>query len=186
APNIAREVALLTALPKGVECYSVSRACATSLQSLTCAADAIALGEIDVAVAGGAECLSDVPITYSRPVAQAIVNAAKDKTMVDKLRAFADVQAKDLLPVPPAIAEYSTGLSMGESAEKMAKENGISREAQDALAHRSHARAAKAWADGTFAREVMRVMVPPRFDNVVIEDNTVRKDSQLEGYAKLK
>jgi len=75
---------------------------------------------------------------------------------------------------------------MGESAEKMAKENGISREAQDAWAHRSHSNAARAWADGTFRHEVMRVLVPPQFEQVVSEDNIVRKDSQLDAYAKLK
>jgi acetyl-CoA acyltransferase len=186
APNLAREVALLTNLPRSVEAYSVSRACATSLQAMTNAADAIALGAADVVIAGGAEALSDVPITYSRPVAQAVVAASRGKTVVEKLRAFSDVTAKDLLPVPPAIAEYSTGLTMGESAEKMAKENGISREAQDAWAHRSHSRAAKAWAEGTFSKEVMRVLVPPKYEAAVAEDNTVRKDSQLDGYAKLK
>ena len=185
-PNIAREVALLTNLPHSVDAYSVSRACATSLQAMTSAADSIALGEADVVIAGGAEALSDIPISYSRPVAQAVVAASKGKTLVDKIRAFSDVSAKDLLPVPPAIAEYSTGLSMGESAEKMAKENGISREAQDAWAHRSHSRAAKAWADGVFAREVMRVLVPPKYEAAVGEDNTVRKDSNPDGYAKLK
>ncbi len=186
APNLAREVALLTSLPRSVEAYSVSRACATSLQAMTNAADAIALGAADVVIAGGAEALSDVPITYSRPVAQAVVAASRGKTVVEKLRAFSDVTAKDLLPVPPAIAEYSTGLTMGESAEKMAKENGISREAQDAWAHRSHSLAAKAWAEGTFSKEVMRVLVPPKYEAAVAEDNTVRKDSQLDGYAKLK
>jgi len=186
APNIAREVALLTPLPRSVECYSVTRACATSLQAMTSAADSVALGEHDVIVAGGAECLSDVPITYSRPVAQAVVLASRGKTLVEKLRAFSDVSAKDLLPVPPALAEYSTGLTMGESAEKMAKENGIGREAQDAFAHRSHARAAAAWADGTFAKEVTRVVIGPKFDASISEDNTVRKDSTLEGYGNLK
>ncbi|HXN80943.1 MAG TPA: acetyl-CoA C-acyltransferase FadI [Myxococcales bacterium] len=186
APNLAREVALLTNLPRSVEAYSVSRACATSLQAMTNAADAIALGEADVVIAGGAEALSDVPITYSRAVAQAVVAASRGKTVVEKLRAFSDVTAKDLLPVPPALAEYSTGLTMGESAEKMAKENGISREAQDAWAHRSHSRAAKAWAEGIFSKEVMRVLVPPKYEAAVAEDNTVRKDSQLDGYAKLK
>src|SRR5437588_6979571 len=68
----------------------------------------------------------------------------------------------------------------------MAKENGVSREAQDAWAHRSHTRAARAWEDGTFRHEVMRVLVPPSFEQVVVEDNIVRKDSQLEAYAKLK
>src|SRR5438477_2121763 len=185
-PNIAREVGLASGLPKNIDAYSVVRACATSLQAMTSAADAIALGEIDLAIAGGAEAMSDVPIMYSRPVAQAVVAASRGRTLMEKLQAFTDVSAKDLLPVPPAIAEYSTGLSMGESAEKMAKENGISREAQDAFAHRSHFLAAQAWENGKFAREVMRVISGKNFDNVVGEDNIVRKDSKLEGYAKLK
>jgi acetyl-CoA acyltransferase len=185
-PNIAREVGLAAGLPKNIEAYSVARACATSLQALTAAADAVATGEVDVAVVGGAEAMSDVPISYSRPVAQAVVAASRGKSLVEKLKAFSDVSPRDLLPVPPAIAEYSTGLSMGESAEKMAKENGISREAQDAWAHRSHSNAARAWADGTFRHEVMRVLVPPQFEQVVAEDNIVRKDSQLDSYAKLK
>ncbi|HXN56810.1 MAG TPA: beta-ketoacyl synthase N-terminal-like domain-containing protein, partial [Myxococcales bacterium] len=107
-PNIAREIALLTNLPREVDAYSVTRACATSLQAMTDAADSIALGEHDVVIAGGAEALSDVPIAYSRPVAQAVVAASKGKTVLEKLKAFSDVAAKDLLPVPPAIAEYST------------------------------------------------------------------------------
>jgi acetyl-CoA acyltransferase len=141
---------------------------------------------VDVAVVGGVEAMSDVPISYSRPVAQAVVAASKGRNLVDKLKAFSEVSPRDLLPVPPAIAEYSTGLSMGESTEKMAKENGITREAQDAWAHRSHVKAAKAWAEGRFAKEVMRVLLPPSFETTVAEDNIVRKDSQLEGYAKLK
>jgi len=184
--NIAREVGLAAGLPKSVDAYSVVRACATSLQALTSAADAIALGELDLAIVGGSEALSDVPIMYSRPVAQAVVAASRGRTLMEKIHAFTEVSAKDLLPVPPAIAEYSTGLSMGESAEKMAKENGISREAQDAFAHRSHTLAAQAWESGKFAKEVMRVIGGRNFDNVVAEDNIVRKDSKLEGYAKLK
>jgi acetyl-CoA acyltransferase len=184
--NIAREVGLAAGLPKNVDAYSVVRACATSLEALTSAADAIALGELDLAIVGGTESLSDVPIMYSRPVAQAVVAASRGRTLMERIQAFTEVHAKDLLPVPPAIAEYSTGLSMGESTEKMAKENGISREAQDAFAHRSHTLAAQAWESGKFAKEVMRVISGRNFDNVVSEDNIVRKDSKLEGYAKLK
>src|SRR5438067_2520207 len=154
--------------------------------AMTSAADAIALGELDLAVVGGSEAMSDVPIMYSRPVAQAVVAASRGRTLMEKLQAFTDVSAKDLLPVPPAIAEYSTGLSMGESAEKMAKENGISREDQDKWAHRSHFLAAQAWEAGKFGKEVMRVLTGKNFDQVVAEDNIVRKDSKLEGYAKLK
>ena len=139
-----------------------------------------------VAIVGGAEAMSDVPISYSRPVAQAVVAASKGRTLMDKMKAFSDVHARDLLPVPPAIAEYSTGQSMGESAEKMAKENGISREAQDAWAHRSHFLAAQAWANGRLSKEVMRVLTGRNFETAVSEDNLIRKDSKLESYAKLK
>src|SRR5947207_7432860 len=185
-PNIAREVGLAAGLPKNVDAYSVVRQCATSLQAMTSAADAIALGELDLAVVGGAEAMSDVPIMYSRPVAQAVVAASRGRTLMEKLQAFTDVSAKDLLPVPPAIAEYSTGLSMGESAEKMAKENGISREEQDKWAHRSHFLAAQAWEGGKFRHEVMRVLTGKDFETVVAEDNIVRKESKLEVYGKLK
>ena len=185
-PNIAREVGLAAGLPKKVDAYSVTRACATSLQALTNAADAIAMGEVDLAIVGGAEAMSDVPIMYSRPVAQAVVAASRGRTMMEKLGSFSHVSAKDLLPVPPAIAEYSTGLSMGESAEKMAKENGITREAQDAWAHRSHFLAAQAWESGKFKHEVMRVLTGRGYETAVGEDNIVRKDSKLEGYARLK
>jgi acetyl-CoA acyltransferase len=185
-PNLAREVVLAAGLPKTVDAYSVVRACATSMQAMTSAADSIALGEADLIIAGGAEAMSDVPIMYARPVAQAIAAASRGRTFGQKISAFGGVHAKDLLPVPPAIAEYSTGLSMGESAEKMAKENGISRESQDAWAHRSHSKAAAAWEAGKFRHEVMRVMTGRNFDQVTAEDNIVRKDSKLEGYAKLK
>jgi acetyl-CoA acyltransferase len=89
------------------------------------------------------------------------------------------------MPVPPALKELSTGLTMGESAEKMAKENAIERRAQDELAHRSHTLAARAWQEGRFADQVMHVYAPPGYAPVV-EDNLVRKDSELESYAKLK
>ena len=185
-PNIAREIGLAAGLPKSIDAFSVTRACATSLQAMTTAADAIALGEADVAIVGGAEAMSDVPISYSRPVAQAVVAASKGRSLMEKVKAFSDVHARDLLPVPPAIAEYSTGQSMGESAEKMAKENGISREAQDAWAHRSHFLAGQAWEGGRFAKEVMRVLTGSGYETAVSEDNIVRKDSKLEGYSKLK
>src|SRR5262249_53297674 len=109
APNIAREIVLSTGMPCTVDAYSVSRACATSIQALTDAANTIAGGHADVVVAGGAECLSDVPILYSRQVAQALVAAQRTRSLGGKLRAFSALHARDLIPVPPAIAELSTG-----------------------------------------------------------------------------
>jgi acetyl-CoA acyltransferase len=182
---IGREVALRTQLPRSVQAYTVARACATSIQAATDAADQIALGHADVVVAGGAESLSDAPIFASRPLAQALVAASRAKGIPDKVKAFAALGLGDLSPVPPALTEPTTGLTMGQSAEKMAQQNGISRAAQDEIAWRSHRRAADAWAAGKFDAEVMHVPVPPAFERVASRDNNVRADATLDALAKL-
>jgi acetyl-CoA acyltransferase len=186
APNIAREIVLATGMPKSIEAYSVSRACATSYQSTVNVAEAIMAGAIDTGVAGGADSASKVPITVSKRLAEALMEATKARSLGERVQAFAGLRPRDFAPVPPAIKEFSTGLSMGESAEKMAKENHISREAQDEFAHRSHSLAAKAWAEGKLDDEVMEVFVPNRFEESIREDNLVRKDGELSKYAKLK
>lgn len=185
APNVAREIVLGTGMPRTIEAFSVSRACATSYQSAVSVAEAIMAGTIEVGVAGGCDSASDIPMTVSKPLADALLKASKAKGLADKLSAFQHVSPRDLMPEPPALKEPSTGLTMGESAEKMAKENHISRQAQDEYAHRSHTLAAEAWASGVFAEEVMTVYVPPKYE-ATVEDNLVRKDSNLESYAKLK
>jgi len=184
-PNIAREVALDSRLPRTVDAHSVARACATGYQAVIDVALAIGAGDIDCAVAGGADSTSDVPIPVSRPLASALLDARRARGLGGRLRAFRDVRPRDLLPAMPALVERSTGESMGESAERMAAANRIDRAAQDAYAHRSHQRAAAAWADGRFAEEVMAVSLPDR--GVAIErDNTVRPRSRPEAYARLR
>jgi acetyl-CoA acyltransferase len=186
APNIAREIVLATGMPKSIEAYSVSRACATSYQSTVNVAEAIMAGAIDTGIAGGADSVSNVPITVSKRLAEALMAATKARSIGERMQAFAGLRPRDLAPVPPAIKEFSTGLSMGDSAEKMAKENHIGREAQDEFAHRSHSLAAKAWTEGKLDDEVMEVFVPNRFNEAIREDNLVRKDTTIENYAKLK
>lgn len=186
APNIAREIVLGTGMPKSIEAYSVSRACATSIQSMTSAAEAILAGQHDVAISGGADSASDVPIAVSKRLAAALVEASKAKTLMEKLKIFTQLSPKDLVPVPPALKEPTTGLTMGESAEKMAREGGISRAEQDAFAVRSHMKAARAWSEGLFDREVMHVVAPPKFDTATTQDNLVRKDTTADAMAKLR
>lgn len=186
APNIAREIVLGTGLPRKVPGYTVSKACASSNQAITSAADVIFRGYADIVVAGGSESLSDIPILFSKNFADALVSSSKQKSVSGKLGSFRKIRPKDLAPDAPAIAESSTGLTMGESAEKMAKENGITREAQDKFALQSHHRAAEATASGRFKEEVMTVLVPPGYDDVVETDNLIRGDSTLEAMAKLR
>lgn len=185
APNIAREIVLGIGLPRTVDAFSVSRACATSYQSTVSVTQAILDGSIDCGIAGGADSASDVPMVTSKRLSTALLKASKARSLGQRLGAFSGVGLKDLAPVPPALRELSTQMTMGESAEKMAKENGIARDKQDEVAHRSHVRAAQAWADGRFAEEVMTAFVPPAYEPFH-EDNLVRKDSDLETYAKLK
>ena len=103
APNIAREIVLGSGMPKSVEAYSVVRACATSFQSATSAAEAILAGQHDVAVTGGVDSASDVPITVSRKLARTLVEASKAKSLAEKLRIFSHLSPRDLVPVPPAL-----------------------------------------------------------------------------------
>jgi acetyl-CoA acyltransferase len=186
APNIAREVSLMPMLPKAVQAYSVSRACASANQAITDAADQIVLGHNDVVIAGGAESLSNVPVLHSRGFADAIVAASRAKSLGGRVRALSRIRPRDLVPVTPAIAEATTGETMGESAEKMAKINDISRDDQDHFALRSHRLAAAGTADGRLTAEIVPVLVPPRYDTVVGTDNGVREDTSYEKLAALK
>ena len=186
APNIAREVSLMPMLPKGVEAFTVSRACASANQAITDAADQIVLGHYDVMIAGGAESLSNVPILHSRAFSDILVAASKAKSMPQRLQAFARVRPKDLIPITPAIAEPTTGETMGQSAEKMAKLNHISREAQDQLALRSHRLAAAGTADGRLTAEIAPFYVPPKYETVMTQDNGIRADTSIEALAALK
>jgi acetyl-CoA acyltransferase len=186
APNIAREVSLLPHFPRTIPAYTLNRACASSGQSIADAHAQIALGHADVVIAGGAEALSEIPVLHSRRFSALLVEAGRAKTLAGRLAVFSRLRPRDLVPVTPAIAEPSTGMTMGESAEKMAKENGITREAQDRFALRSHRLAAAGTADGRLTAEIAPVFVPPRFDEIVTSDNGIRADTSYEQLAKLR
>ncbi|MEP6572171.1 MAG: acetyl-CoA C-acyltransferase [Gemmatimonadota bacterium] len=186
APNVAREVSLLPQLPRTIPAYSVNRACASAGQTIAYAHDQITLGHADVVIAGGVESLSDIPILHSKHFAQVLVEASKAKSLGQRVGAFAKLRPRDFIPVSPAIAEPSTGESMGQSAEKMAKENGITREAQDRIALLSHQRAAAATADGRIPAEIAPWFGGRNMDEVVTTDNLIRPDTTLEALGKLK
>ena len=183
APNTGREVSLLPQFPRTIPAYTLNRACASAGQAVTNAADQIALGHADVILAGGVESLSDIPILHSKRMSRLLVEASKAKTLGQRLATFAKVRPKDLVPVSPAIAEPSTGESMGQSAEKMAKENGIGRAEQDRIALMSHERAAAGTADGRLTAEIA-----PWLEGTepFTSDNGIRADTSLEKLAALK
>ncbi|MFK8258019.1 acetyl-CoA C-acyltransferase FadI [Erwinia sp. AnSW2-5] len=185
APNIAREIVLASGLSVHTDAYSVSRACATSFQAVANVTESLLAGTIQAGIAGGADSSSVLPIGVSKTLARVLVDLSKARTLPQKLKLLSQLRPRDVLPVPPAVAEYSTGLRMGDTAEQMAKDHGITREQQDALAHRSHLHAARAWQQGLLNDEVMTAYAPP-WKQPVQQDNNVRSESRPEDYARLR
>ena len=185
APNLAREVVLGTGLPVSIPAHTVNRACASAGEAIAEVVNEIRGGRAAAGIAGGAESLSDTPILHSRRMAQVLVEASKARSIGEKLAAFSKLRPQDFTPQTPAIAEPSTGLTMGQSAEKMAKENGITREEQDWIAYLSHKNAAAAIDDGRLPAEMCTVLLPPRYDTAVTVDNLIRRDTTPEALAAL-
>src|SRR4029079_14927464 len=123
---------------------------------------------------------------HSQGFAEALVKASKAKSLDGRVKALAAIRPRYLVPIPPAMADPLPGETMGQSAEKMAKLNHITREEQDQFALRSHRLAAAGTADGRLIGEIMRVYVPPRFESVVTSDNGIRSDTSYEQLSALK
>lgn len=185
APNLAREVVLAADLPRKIPGYTLGRACASSAQSVIAAAEGILKGEYDVVLAGGAESMSNVPVPYSKNVVDSLMALSKAKSFPARMKALSGLNFESLLPTPPAIAESSTGKTMGQHCEIMARKNGIARLAQDELALASHQNAARAKVEGKTSQEVMTVYPAPTFQPVQ-EDSFVRAETTIEQLSSLK
>ncbi len=185
-PNIAREIALDLRLDPGCEGVTVTRACASGLQAITVAAAEIERGNVDVVVAGGSDSTSNATIALPSKVVHALAPLALGKpSPADYLGVLSQLMPlSEILPRQPKIAERTTGEVMGESAERMAKRNEITREAQDEFAVRSHHRAAAAISSGRFDGEVVPVQSPD--GKWIHADGLVRADTSVEKLAKLR
>jgi acetyl-CoA C-acetyltransferase len=177
--NLARESTIGSGLHPTTPAYDLQRACGTSLSAVAQLAHRIGSGEIDCAIAGGADSASDIPLSYSPRLQRTVLSMARGKSWTDKLQTIGQLRPWDLAPSSPGIAEPRTGLSMGEHCEEMAKEWSIGRREQDELALASHKNAAAAWLSGFFADWVVEF-------NDLKRDNNVRADTSLEKLASLK
>ncbi|MGW4087857.1 thiolase family protein [Streptomyces sp. NPDC004822] len=170
--NVARMAALLAGLPDSVPGATVNRLCASGLEAVTTAARAIAAGEADIVLAGGSESMSRAPFVLPRP----------DEALPHRIETV-DTRLGWRL-VNPAMKDLHGLLSMGETAEEVARRHGVSRERQDAFALRSHQRAAEARKNGHFDDEILPVERP---DGVVVDsDECIREDTSLEKLSRLK
>ncbi|WP_277187888.1 acetyl-CoA C-acetyltransferase [Caballeronia sp. BR00000012568055] len=178
--NLTREAALSTTLAKETPAYDVQQACGTSLESVILVGNKIALGQIDVGIAGGVDTASDAPIGVNERMRKILLEANRSRSAGQRVGALAKLRPGMFFrPALPRNAEPRTGLSMGEHCELMAKRWKISREAQDALAQESHIKLASAFGRGFFND----LMTPYKG---LSRDNNLRPDVSLDQLAKLR
>lgn len=183
--NVARESALGAGIPNSVPAFTTTMACISSNQAIASGVDLIRSGQAKIILAGGTETMSDIPVRFKKKFRQKVLEVRKYKKPTDFLKFFKGLGFKDFLPELPAIAEFSTGEVMGESADRMAARFGISREDQDEYAMRSHHLAAKATKEGLLDDELIPAKLPPEFE-VVKHDNGFREDTSMEKLSKLR
>lgn len=183
--NVARESALGAGIPNTVPAHTVSMACISSNQAITSGMEMIRSGQAKIVLAGGTETMSDIPVRFKKKFRQKVLDARKYKSPIEFLKFFKGLGIKDFLPELPAIAEFSTGETMGKSADRMAARFGVSRSDQDEFAMRSHHLAAKATEEGLLKQEVLETPIPPKFD-LVTQDNGFRADTTMEKLGKLR
>ncbi len=183
--NVARDAALAAGIPHTVPAVTVTVACVSANKAITNGVDLIRTGQADVVIAGGTESLTDVPILFRKKFRQKLVESQKYRKTTDYLQFIKGLSPGDLLPETPAIAEFTTGRTMGEDCDRLAARIGVSREEQDEYALYSHHAAAKATEEGWLKEEIAPVPVPPTF-KVVETDNGIRGDTSPEKLAKLK
>lgn len=176
--NMTRECVLNTELAPETPAYDIQQACGTGLQAAFLVANKIALGQIEVGVAGGVDTTSDAPIAFGDGLRKALLELNIAKTGKDRLKALTKINLKDLMDAPKN-GEPRTGLSMGDHQAITTLEWGIAREAQDELAASSHQKMAAAYEAGFFDDLITPFLGLER-------DNNLRADSTAEKLAKLK
>jgi acetyl-CoA C-acetyltransferase len=176
--NISREAVLDSGLSPQTPAYDVQQACATSLESAILVGNKIAVGQIDVGIAGGVDSASDAPVALNDNLRRLFLRLNRSRTTRDKLRVLAGLRPAMLAPHVPNVNERRTGLSMGEHTERMVKEWNIGRSAQDELALASHRNGARAYEAGSYSD----LVVPFRG---LSRDNNLRADSSMDKLARL-
>ncbi len=183
--NVARDAMLGAGYDDKIPAYTVTQACISANRAITNVADMIMLGQCDVGIAGGVDCMSDTPIRFRKAIQLRLLQSQRVRNPMGYLKLLKGLRFSDLLPELPAVAEFSTGLTMGADADRLAAEFNISRQSQDEFALRSHLNAARAWDEGWMDDEVLPVFIPPRC-KPLNKDNTFRGDSSLEKLASLR
>ncbi len=183
--NVAREALLGASFPLKTPGYTVTQACISANRAITNGFDMIRTGEAKVVIAGGTDTLSDFPIRFPKKFRKLLLGAKKLKGIPGILKFLFSLRPSYFFPEIPDLTEFSVGLTMGQSADRLAARWGITREEQDKYAYRSHQLAFEAYQNGHLTKEIYPVRVQPDFKTIE-KDNTVREDTSLEKLSQLK
>jgi len=187
ASNIARVISLYAGIPKQKKAYTISRNCASGLESVTSALEKIKTGVDQIIISGGTESMSNIPLMFGKETSKIFMKLNKAKSLAEKLKLFFQFRPRHFKPVPGlalGLTDPVCGLNMGQTAEVLAKAFGITRQEQDEFALISHKRAVENRAK--LQEEIMPFMVPPEFDQIIEHDNGPRENITLESLGKLK
>jgi acetyl-CoA acyltransferase len=182
--NVSREALFDSGLPPQIPATTINRYCASSAETAAGIAAKIASGQIDIGIAGGVESISSIRAIFSQEATDYFQDFARAKTTGQKLGFVSKFKPGLLAPLAPGIKEPTTGLTMGQSADLMAREFKIGREEQDKYAVESHLKAAKAWENGFFKSHVVPVATPD--GKLVDRDTDIRSDTTVEKMSKLR
>lgn len=187
ASNVARVISLYAGIPKEKRAYTVSRNCASGFESVTSASEKIKCGLDEIVIAGGAESMSNVPFIFGKEISRIIVRLSKTKSAMGKLKLLSRLRPGHLKPVPGlllGLTDTVCGLNMGQTAEIITKELGITRKEQDEFALMSHK---KAFAGREKLREEIVPVIPaPKFKAAVEDDTGVRENQNMKDLSKLR
>lgn len=187
ASNVARVISLYAGIPKDKRAYTVSRNCASGLESITSASEKIRCGLDEIVIAGGTESMSNIPLIFGKEITRILTRLNRSKSLIEKLKLISTIRPRHFKPVPGLVLGLTDpvcGLNMGQTAEVLAKEFGITRQEQDEFSLTSHRRA---FASRMKLREeIVPVIVGPSYDIAVEDDNGPRENQTLEALCKLK
>lgn len=186
ATNIARVLAVKGGMPIKMPAFTVNRNCASGMEAITTAANKLWMNEADVIIAGGTESMSSFPVLFRKKMRDFLVRLNKAKGWKQKLSTLFGFRPGFLVPEIPEIADPLCGLSMGQTAEIIAREFKVTREEQDRFSLRSQERAGKATAEGKMAQEIMPIPVPPKCTTIQAQDDGIRPNPTYEAFSQLK
>lgn len=189
AANIARVIALQGGFAAQTIAHTVNRNCASGMESMTTAANKIFAGEIETALVGGAESMSQIPLLFSPKMRDFFVKLMAARTALARLKLLSSFRPSFLKPIigiELGLTDPVCGLNMGETAELLAREFAINRQEQDAFALLSHQRASQAQSEGRLAQEIIPVPVAPHYKTIQQEDNGPRAEQTQDALAKLR